>query len=395
MPAKIRPAAVLATLVGLAVTVILVLAGGVALSGAEAASKVSCGDTITTDATLHHNLVNCPNNGIIIGADNVTLDLNYHRIDGDETPTADCTAPCDIGVDIDGHEGVTVVHGSIRQFEDGVVARAAPHTRLLGVSSSSNRLSAIVVSDSDRSLVRNSSGVGSYSDVGLGIFVVLSHRLRLIHNSFKDNAFRGMDIFESTDNLIARNRVARNKGAALEGDGIALEGSDRNRLRGNTSVSDGDAGITVGGKENVIVRNHIVHPHAPGPAEGVAIEVSGNRDNVIAHNTIRDTEGDAVRVGVSAHPVGTVVRRNHIRGAGEDGIDVGHSAKDTRLRGNRAFGARDDGFDIESRTTALTRNKARKNRDLGIEAVRGVIDGGGNKASGNGDPRQCTHIACN
>jgi hypothetical protein len=26
--------------------------------------------------------------------------------------------------------------------------------------------------------------------------------------------------------------------------------------------------------------------------------------------------------------------------------------------------------------------------------VRGVIDGGGNKASGNGDPRQCTHIAC-
>ena len=36
MPAKIRPAAVLATLVGLAVTVILVLAGVVALGGAKA-----------------------------------------------------------------------------------------------------------------------------------------------------------------------------------------------------------------------------------------------------------------------------------------------------------------------------------------------------------------------
>jgi hypothetical protein len=32
--------------------------------------------------------------------------------------------------------------------------------------------------------------------------------------------------------------------------------------------------------------------------------------------------------------------------------------------------------------------------DLGIEAVRGVIDGGGNKASGNGDLRQCTNIVC-
>ena len=65
---------------------ILVLAGVVALSGAEAASNVSCGDTITTDTTLDHNLVNCPNNGIIIGANNITLDLNYHTIDSDGTP---------------------------------------------------------------------------------------------------------------------------------------------------------------------------------------------------------------------------------------------------------------------------------------------------------------------
>jgi hypothetical protein len=35
------------------------------------------------------------------------------------------------------------------------------------------------------------------------------------------------------------------------------------------------------------------------------------------------------------------------------------------------------------------------NTDLGIEAVDGVIDGGGNRASGNGDPRQCVGVACN
>jgi hypothetical protein len=29
-----------------------------------------------------------------------------------------------------------------------------------------------------------------------------------------------------------------------------------------------------------------------------------------------------------------------------------------------------------------------------VTAVRGVIDGGGNKATGNGDPRQCMHIVC-
>jgi len=30
-----------------------------------------------------------------------------------------------------------------------------------------------------------------------------------------------------------------------------------------------------------------------------------------------------------------------------------------------------------------------------IEAVQGVIDGGGNTAHGNGDPAQCSNIACN
>jgi hypothetical protein len=37
---------------------------------------------------------------------------------------------------------------------------------------------------------------------------------------------------------------------------------------------------------------------------------------------------------------------------------------------------------------------ATRNRDLGIEAVAGVIDGGGNRASANGNPAQCTNVRC-
>jgi hypothetical protein len=37
---------------------------------------------------------------------------------------------------------------------------------------------------------------------------------------------------------------------------------------------------------------------------------------------------------------------------------------------------------------------ANGNDDLGIEAVAGVTDGGGNQASGNGNPAQCTGVAC-
>src|ERR687898_2907411 len=143
MPAKLRPHAAPATFVSLAVILALAVAGLMALSGGQAAAvqQVSCGDTITADATLHHNLVNCPNNGIVIGADDVTLDLNYHRIDGDGTPAVGCdpeTEFCDIGVLNDGHDDVTVVHGSVREFNVGVWGVRVRNNRLLGISSSGN-----------------------------------------------------------------------------------------------------------------------------------------------------------------------------------------------------------------------------------------------------------------
>jgi hypothetical protein len=65
------------------------------------------------------------------------------------------------------------------------------------------------------------------------------------------------------------------------------------------------------------------------------------------------------------------------------------------LKRNVAVGGGEDGFDIQSRSAKLTKNRAMRNRDLGIEAVRGVRDGGGNVGRHNGDPRQCRNIACN
>src|SRR5829696_8484752 len=59
-------------------------------AGPASASHVSCGDRITADTTLDADLVNCPNHGIVIAADDVTLDLNGHLVDGDGTPAAGC-----------------------------------------------------------------------------------------------------------------------------------------------------------------------------------------------------------------------------------------------------------------------------------------------------------------
>jgi hypothetical protein len=96
-----------------------------------------------------------------------------------------------------------------------------------------------------------------------------------------------------------------------------------------------------------------------------------------------------------------VVRGNYVRDAGVDDIGVGTDVNgnpaavtDTLILRNTATGAGDDGIDVDSVATTLTRNGAFRNHDLGIEAVPGVTDGGGNKAAGNGNPLQCTNVFC-
>ena len=387
MPAKSRPRAVPATFVGLLAMVVPGLAGVVASSGAEAASNVSCGDTITTDTTLHRNLVNCPNNGIVIGADNVTVDLNYHTIDSDGTPAAGCdpdTEFCDIGVLNEGHDGVTVVHGSVRQFDLGVVVDEARHNLLLDTSASRSRFSGMLIFDSARSVMESSSIArnGVHTDQA-GISMFASRRIGILHNSIRDNGDIGL-----YDESLDRSRLIGNTfsrhpeaGALVNGDGNLVA---HNRFRRDA------VGVGIGGNDNILRRNRVERSSDSG------LQVGEGKRNLFAHNRVRNA-GLGIDVASYGPVKDTIVRRNQIRDAGEDGVVVRSlrkSLKTTRIRRNHVVRSGDDGIDVGSASTTLTGNRADRNGDLGIAAKRGVTDGGGNQASGNGDRRQCVNVVC-
>src|SRR5215207_1420280 len=46
------------------------------------AAHVQCGDVLVADTTLDSDLLECPGNGLVIGAAGITLDLNGHTVDG-------------------------------------------------------------------------------------------------------------------------------------------------------------------------------------------------------------------------------------------------------------------------------------------------------------------------
>ena len=354
------------------VVMLLVLAASfLAVNGGQAlASHVTCGETITTDTTLDSDLVDCPDNGIEIGADDITLDLHGHTIDGDGCPEGDdCrTVAINNGA---GHDRVTVKGGSIREFSVGVLAIDARGLRLRRVSASRHHF--------------------------VGIAVFASHETRIERSSFSGSGNQGIFVGGSDDTRIARDFVSDQPFG-----GIVTEDSDRTMITGNRVVRNGEA-IVVGGDENRVAHNVIEDALECEDGCGFGITVQAGSRNVIAGNHVARAARNGISVDnfdPAAPMTGTVIRGNVVRKAGIDGIAVATIADapgvvtDTLVEDNIALGAADDGIDVDSAATTLTGNLARRNGDLGIEAVAGVTDGGRNKARGNGNPAQCANIAC-
>ena len=74
-PIPTRPLLVL----GVAAALALVAAGP---ASASPKPTLQCGQTVTHSVKLNADLTDCPGNGLVIGANDVTVDLNGHTIDG-------------------------------------------------------------------------------------------------------------------------------------------------------------------------------------------------------------------------------------------------------------------------------------------------------------------------
>jgi parallel beta-helix repeat protein len=389
-------------------------------AGSALASHVGCGDTITTDTTLDSDLVNCPNNGIVIGADNVTLDLNGHTIDGDGTPVATCPEGdrCDVGVaNLAGYDRLTILGGTIRQFGVGVwVAGGAAHNRLYQLAVSDNTdfgvivaestdsviektsmadtgISGLILADSRRALVARNAVSGSH---GYAVVLFAVEDSRIQNNKLKGND-HGIAVFDgSSHNSIRSNTVTHSGGSAIDigGEGVAANRVEHNRLRDN-----GDGIILTETSDSVIRHNLVTGTGFFGFPDtgGFGVILDGADRNILDSNIVTGGRGPAIFLAQLDAPTAAednVASRNFVNSKLTDGILVDKGATGTLLIRNIAIRNGDDGIDVDAPATTLTRNIANRNHDLGIEAVPGVIDGGGNHAAGNGNPVQCTNVDC-
>jgi parallel beta-helix repeat protein len=364
-------------------------------SGRASGSQPSCGGTISVDTKLVGDLVNCPNNGIVIGADNITLDLNGHIIDGDNAEFSDCPPDefCDLGVVDFDHQGVTIKGGGVREFTFGVFVVGASDSRVSRLILKDHFFSGLLVAESQHSVFDglSVSGNGLTTDQA-GIDVFDSHDLALAGNEVVANGDIGFFVSGLDDSRFEGNSLADNPET-----GILLDHGNRNAFSGNRFSNNGD-GLAISGDANTASGNQLSGP-LECPDCGFGIELSGGTGNLIEGNVVLGFHLAGIRVAsfeeLGGPPtVGNTISRNVIRGPAVDGLLVQSTAVDTLLERNVAIGAGDDGIDVDNAATTLRGNVALRNDDLGIEAVAGVTDGGGNHAAANGNPTQCTNVAC-
>jgi hypothetical protein len=133
---------------------------------------------------------------------------------------------------------------------------------------------------------------------------------------------------------------------------------------------------------------------------GIAVRAEASQTRVHANLVRRLSASGLLHAGITVAGDDVTVTANTVTDTSStdaDGIRVDPEAARVLVRGNLASRHGDDGIDVDSPATTITANTANTandNGDHGIEAVPGVTDGGGNRASGNGNPAQCLGVVC-
>jgi len=235
------------------------------------------------------------------------------------------------------------------------------------------------------------TGPGSRRGPATGVAVVAAG-VRVRNGTIRDFG-SGVTSSAGQTHVTGLRLVGNGLGALFVSDGNRFQGnllvgsSTGVRVRGDLNLVDGNAlrrtgtGVFTSGSENSVVGNSIVGDRDPD----VGILASGRTR--VSGNSVSGQPGAA---GIFAASGITDVTGNRVFG-NLDGISIYSGT----VSGNLVFDNRRNGVNLElSGSVVVTANTAVGNAQLGIRGGPGAVDGGGNRASGNGDPRQCTVVVC-
>jgi CSLREA domain-containing protein len=347
------------------------------ISSTPVARTVFCGQVLTQSTRLNNDLTDCLWDGLVIGANGITIDLNGHTIDGKGIAA---------GIRNDGYDFVTIKNGFIREFDYGVMLNPNTENSIVeSITMEQNQEAGVALgqvphptdplqplpapapysfqSGVRNNIIRNNTLLSNDQ----GVWLTNNTRGTLVSGNFlAGNAQYGVFIERSGDNRVESNEISGSSGAAVE-----LKGSSNNTIKGNNVAENGGGvhlGITDSSSGSLPSNDNLVEANTIVESGGDAIEISGDSISLVTGNQLIDniahhSNGDGVSLSYADD---TLIRGNDFT-ANKAGISLKNSS-DNVIEENDASGSEGDGITLEAQSVNndLIRNISSRNIGDGI-----------------------------
>jgi parallel beta-helix repeat protein len=302
-----------------------------------------CGGVLTQDMNLDYNLLNCPANGLNIGASNIMIDCHGHSINGSGSG---------YGINV-AYNNITIKNCNISNFNMGIYLSSS-NNKIINSNASGNQIGISLMGGANNNQIINSSakGAGTYH----GIYISSSDNNTII-NSVAQGGDNGILIGSSTGNHIINTSA---NGAVC---GISLVSVLNSQIiDSNASGSTNGIVLTTSSDNNQIINSNV---NGTG-GTGWALNIHSSLNNTISNSRIKGTD---IGVHIRASSNNNKIISSSLQGNWE-GIMIEESSSNNQISRSNLSSIRYGVYLVSSstNTTLINNNLSGGINDLYIDS---------------------------
>jgi parallel beta-helix repeat protein len=391
-----------------------VLGSTLAFSPPPVFASVGCGSVITKNTTLSANIGPCLGDGLVIGANHITLNCNRHEISG--PPGGESN-----GIDLNATRGVTVKNCDVIGFYTGYNLNGSSGDRLIGniangplntgfyaakstadvltknlavSSDAAGTESAFVVQNSAHDLlISNTAAVSPSGSWETGFFVYDSRSITLTKDRSGSSSLMsgngvGFGILDSSQNHLSSdvsqfdsdgfsvqdsssNTFSHNIASNALDDGFIISNSTSSTFSGNVLNDDTSFGLQAFDSSRNLFTGNMIDDSLSGGAFGGGLALVDSESNVLKFNLARDTGWATAGFYLGGSTRNTLY--NNKATSDYVGFFLDILSNNNVLRGNAARDNSWDGFDFYGAShNSIIANIAKNNTGDGFFFAGGL-----------------------
>jgi nitrous oxidase accessory protein NosD len=208
-------------------------------------SSPACGQVVKGNVTLTADL-NCPGDGLIVGADNAVIDLAGYSITGTGPDSSK------VGIVVPNSDGVQVIGpGAIREFQAGILITGSDDTSVKRTTFDGNKIAVFMTGTTNTVVEQNMIGPNS-----IGVAAHSSDLVDVHANLMSTNNLAVVTLVNTDKSIIWANSVGGSANGIFTDAQSSKNEMKFNNVLGNTLDINNADGLALNINENTYEKNN-------------------------------------------------------------------------------------------------------------------------------------------